>query len=416
VDTHHGRLVVIDSDPQRRASLAQLLSQLGHEVAIPGDSQEALRLAAAPETDLILLDLDFPPIKGRPLLEYLQADHTLQQTPVLLLADDHQTTRIIQALELGAADYLAPPVNQTLLRLRVSTQLEKNWFRERKLANLLLEDLLALERDLEIARSIQQSFLPETLPKLPGWEIAARFEPARMVAGDFYDVFPLASNRHVALVIADVCDKGVGAALFMAIFRSLIRAFAQYFPAGQPAQGLLVAAGSGLAQPPEPTIDSLALKSAVSLTNNYIATTHARASMFATMFFGMLDPATGHLLYINAGHNPPVLLSPTGIKTELRPTGPAVGLFPYLEFGVSEAQLAPGDLLFTYTDGVTEAHITDGQHFGEERLLELLAQPITTVAELLERITKHVQSHMAGASPFDDITLLAVRRTASVTE
>ena len=155
-----------------------------------------------------------------------------------------------------------------------------------------------LESELEIARRIQTSFLPAEIPQLPGWEIAARFQPAREVAGDFYDLFPLVQNRRLGLVIGDVCDKGVGAALFMALFRTLIRAFAQQHytlrwmdALGEDSPVRRTSTG----RPVLPSTGTSALKNAIELTNNYIANTHSSAHMFATVFVGVLDPSSGLL-------------------------------------------------------------------------------------------------------------------------
>ncbi|MFB2969258.1 SpoIIE family protein phosphatase [Aerosakkonema sp. BLCC-F183] len=242
--------------------------------------------------------------------------------------------------------------------------------------------------EIEKGRQIQKDFLPETLPQPEGWEIAAVFEPARQVAGDFYDSFPLVDGK-IGVVIADVCDKGVGSALFMALFRSLIRAIAQQ----------------------DYSDDRTALKNAMEFTNNYIATNHSRTNMFATMFFGVFDPKTGELNYVNGGHEPPIIMSPDGTKIRLKPTGPAVGMLPNLKFKVEQAQLKPGDILVSYTDGVPEAKDTEAQFFTEKQLLSLLEQPIASALSLLETIEAKVKQHIGKADQFDDITMLAVRRS-----
>jgi len=174
----------------------------------------------------------------------------------------------------------------------------------------------AMERELEIARRIQASFLPDNLPQPEGWELASRFEAAREVAGDFYDAFSLAGGKRIGLVVGDVCDKGVGAALFMSLFRSLIRAFAdQHYSLGWMDLLASDAPGSNMAEPLRSssvsrrrellTPGTTALKKAVVLTNDYIANNHGQTSMFATLFFGVLDPTTGTLTYINGGTSPP---------------------------------------------------------------------------------------------------------------
>ncbi len=275
---------------------------------------------------------------------------------------------------------------------------------------------ISFEHEMEIARQIQASFLPEELPQLPGWEMAARFQPARHVSGDFYDAFPLVQNRRLGLVIGDVCDKGVGAALFMALFRTLIRAFAQQHYALRWMGDLADLANEGPAQPVNrerpvlPSIGTSALKNAIELTNNYIATTHGSASMFATLFFGVLDPTNGQLMFVNGGHEYPILVNSAGVKGQLATTGPVVGLFPGARFDIHTVCIEPGDTLVAFTDGVTEARSSDGDLFGCERLSILVGQPVSTAAELLDRIQAGVQGHMGGADQSDDITLLAIRR------
>ncbi len=216
-----------------------------------------------------------------------------------------------------------------------------------------------IENDIQIARRIQQNFLPNTLPEVKGWEIGGRFQPAREVAGDFYDFFLMMGDRRLGIIIADVCDKGVGAALFMSLMRSLLRAFAMMSHNVNWAESLFedpTGSFSVKSQSGKLAIRANALKTAVVNTNEYITEHHLDLNMFATTFFGMLDPVTGTLLYINGGHPPVFIIAPDGtIKDRLEPTGPAVGMFPGAEFEIMDAHLEPGDLLLGYTDGVTDA-------------------------------------------------------------
>lgn len=273
----------------------------------------------------------------------------------------------------------------------------------------------ALDYELEKGRQIQRDFLPNELPKLPNWEIAACFYPARQVAGDFYDAFMLPGNR-VGLVIADVCDKGVGAALFMALFRSLIRVFS-----GQTRLGGLSIIGNdvdeGLMSLVDPQIttdlEQINALKAVALTNNYIAQEHAEMSMFATLFFGVLEPETGWLTYINGGHEPLFIIKDGVVKAKLNPTGPAVGMMPNMKFKVQQVCLEPGDILIGYTDGVTEAHNPDGKLFSDQRLLSLLQQTAPSASTLIENIKANLFTYINNAPQFDDITMLAVQRAFS---
>ena len=133
--------------------------------------------------------------------------------------------------------------------------------------------------------------------------------------------------------------------------------------------------------------------------------------MFATLFFGILDPDTGKLSYINGGHEPLYIVNPGGgVKAQLTTTGPAVGIEPTLSFRIQQTQMEPGDILLGYTDGVTEANAPDGSFFTVEKLISILDAPSSSVSELLDRIANNLQEHIGEAEQFDDITLLAIRR------
>jgi sigma-B regulation protein RsbU (phosphoserine phosphatase) len=292
----------------------------------------------------------------------------------LLNAQDPQTGRVIpfdsymQQLVEALASQAAVVLNNRML-------LERQ------------KELLIYEHDLQIGQQIQTNFLPSELPQPSGWEIAAGFRPARKVAGDFYDAFYIEDRTKICLIIADVCDKGVGAALFMALSRSLIRAFA----------GLNEDYETGVQDP-------------VEQTNDYILQNHENSNMFVTLFYGVLDLASGQLAYVNCGHNPPVIIGSTGVKMHLGPTAPAVGIFPGVEWKVQQTDLEPGDILFAFTDGVPEAHAADGSFFSEARLLQLLEQPAASAVALLDRVGESLHTHIGTATQFDDITMIVARR------
>ncbi len=253
----------------------------------------------------------------------------------------------------------------------------------------------ALERELEIGREIQAGFLPETLPQVEGWEFAAALMSAREVAGDFYDAFEL-PDGNIGLVIADVCDKGVGAALFMTLFRSLIRITAnqEYF--------------EHIESPSNSTTERL--QRAMLLTNNYIAETHQESGMFATIFFAILDPRSGRLTYINGGHEPPLIVQAGEVRESLRKTGPAIGAILGAKFDCRVVQLNPGEMFFAFTDGALEARDPHGDFFGRVRLLNTLQQRDCPANELVEMIRDELHRYVGTATQFDDITLLAMRR------
>ena len=255
------------------------------------------------------------------------------------------------------------------------------------------------ERDLEIGREIQSGFFPTALPETAGWELATHFQAARHVAGDFYDIFTLGRDNKIAIVIADVCDKGVGAALFMALFRSFIRVLS----GSVDSSGHLDTA-DGKAAPEK------ILRDTFRSINNYISITHEQAGMFATIFYGILDPQTGALTYINGGHEPPIITGSNGKKNFLEPTGPAVGLYPDLDFDVRSLILKPNDMLLAYTDGVTDSRNPAGDAFTKEQLVKMVGNSSGTAKDLIHKIKSRIEDHILGADQFDDVTLVALRR------
>jgi sigma-B regulation protein RsbU (phosphoserine phosphatase) len=268
----------------------------------------------------------------------------------------------------------------------------------------------ALDRELEKCRQIQKDFLPEKLPQLDNWHIEEFFFPASRVSGDFYDAFILPGG-YLGLVIGDVCDKGVGSALFMALFRSLLRIFAGE---AQLSRTLV----DSKSQTVGGTLDSASIRKydqveairAIALTNDYIAQEHSEMCMFATLFFGVLDPEYGNLIYVSGGHETVFVIDQNGIKAELLPTGPAVGLHPQIQFKYEQVQLKPGDILFAYTDGVIDARSSDEERFTRKRLSTLVSQPVSSAFELMERIGTHLFSHIGKAPQEDDITMLTLQR------
>jgi serine phosphatase RsbU (regulator of sigma subunit) len=385
-DTTAARILVVDDNEANRDLLVRRLRREGHATQVAVNGREALALLLGSAFDLILLDIMMPEMNGYELLEHMRGDDTLRHVPVILISALDDTDSIIKGIELGADDYLPKPFNPHILRARVGASLARKRLRDR-------EQLYArsLEREMDIAREIQAGFLPEELPAAAGWDLAAWFQPARRVGGDFYDAFPLHDGRRIGLVVADVCDKGVGAALFMALFRSLVRALAER---------MLTADGDSAAE----------AQQLISSVNDYIARTHSRANMFATLFFAILDPATGTLVYVNGGHEAPAVSGHDGVRTRLAPTGPAVGMLPGMAFAAASETIAAGETLVVFTDGVTDAIDADGARYTEQRLLDQLARPAGAAGDTLRRIQAEVQAHAGHATPFDDITLFVTHR------
>ncbi len=298
----------------------------------------------------------------------------------------------------------AGQIGSALENARLYSKLDDS-YRSLERANHKIETYSkALHAEMEKGRKIQRDFLPAQIPQLPGWEIAFYFHPARQVSGDFYDAFLLPGDL-VGLVIADVCDKGVGSALFMALFRSLIRVFSGQINL----QGVSVPGTDNHSS--DSSGDELyqALH-AVSLTNDYIAQEHGEEGMFATLFFGVLDPQSGKLTYVNGGHEALILFNQSGIKERLKATGPVVGMMTEVEYSVQQVQMEPDDFLIGYTDGVTEAMSPENILFSKKRFLSLLEKPAVSASQLIEQIKIDIFNHIGDAPQFDDITMIAVHR------
>jgi hypothetical protein len=242
-----------------------------------------------------------------------------------------------------------------------------------------------VQQELALAWQIQSSFLPRDLPDVMGWQVAAALEPARQTSGDFYDVIPLPNGR-LGVVVADVADKGLGAALYMALSRTLIRTYALQYHA-RPDYVLRVA--------------------------NRRILMDSDAKQFVTVFYGVLDPLAGTLTYCNAGHNPPYLLSAQSRDPvqELGGTGIPLGIFEGETWGQASVQIRPGDVLFVYSDGITDAEDDRGEFFGEKRLLDVARSCAGHSAqEAQETVLGAVHQFVGDAPQFDDITLMIVAR------
>ncbi|MBA2964363.1 MULTISPECIES: PP2C family protein-serine/threonine phosphatase [Ramlibacter] len=379
------RILVVDDLEINRDLLVRRVSRLGHEARTAVDGVAALELLGAQAWDLVLLDITMPGMDGYETLRRIKADPAIADTPVIMVSAIDQIDSVVRCLELGADDYLVKPFNPVLLQARIESSLAK-----KRLADHRRARYDALSRELAIGRRIQRGFLPQALPRPSGWELAACCVPARQVSGDFYDVFELPSGA-LALVLADVCDKGVGAALYMALFRTLLRAMSTH---GAPDEA-----------------PAATLARAVGFVNDYSVSVHGHENMFSTLFFALLRLDDGSLHYLNAGHESPLLVGSAG-TSRLEPTGPAVGLVEGQRWAIGTATLEPGARLLAYTDGVTEAMGLHGA-FGEPALLASVAEPFDAPGGLIRRLQERVAQHVGTLEPHDDITLLCVARAGA---
>ena len=393
------RVLIVGHSASDREALERAVLEEGHVPLVAGEAAEALeRLRAAP-FDLVLLDAHLPVMGGAEFLGTVRSDPECALVPVVVVSAADELDVIARALEAGADDWLPIVFRPAMLRARLDAALNRTQLRNTR----------GLRREMEVARNIQRDFLPESLPVARGVQLEAALEPARQVSGDFYDAFMLAPSGTIILVVGDVCDKGVGAALFMALFRSLIRASAD--PVGGGAIQMIGGRRTLVRQSLEAATPADLLTRVAGFTNDYIARLHGRTNMFATVFLAALTPSTGQFDYVNAGHEPAIVLAPDGAIQELRPTGPALGLMPDMLFGAGEGTLGRDHCIFAFTDGLVEARSPAGEAFGAERLWDALRANTTVPARLVRGVMEALNAFTGQAEPHDDVTLLAATRT-----
>lgn len=381
------------------AVLVRPVEQEGYLVFVAAQVDDAFgRLRAAP-FDLVIVDVETPGMGGARFVEALRGDDAFANLPVIVVSAADDMDAIERCLESGADDYLPKVFGSAVLRARVSAALDRR----------RLQDSQDLRKEMAVARNIQRDFLPESLPEVRGVQLEAALHPARQVSGDFYDAFLLAPSGNLFLVVGDVCDKGVGAALFMALFRSLIRASAD--PVGGGAISMIGARRTLVMQSLESATPADLLTRVAGFTSNYIARLHGRTNMFATVFMAVLDPVYGRIDYLNAGHEPALVVAPDGNVRELRPTGPALGLMPDAPFTAKGGTLEPGHSLFVFTDGLVEARSPTAEGFGSARLREVLrTQGAASATELVRGVVDALKGFTRQAEPHDDLTMLVARR------
>lgn len=255
------------------------------------------------------------------------------------------------------------------------------------LALLALEvaDRVALKRDLEVARDIQNWLVPHTPPQLPGLDIAFTTRPANTVAGDYYDVLSMpaaGASPAVLFVVADVAGKGIPAGLLMACFRSCLRTLAD---------------------------TTRELPDLIARLHSFCCTDSYSGRRFTTAFLAQYDAATGSILYVNAGHNPPLLRRASGPIVQLEAGGVPFGVFADAAYEIGQLSVCPGDLLLIYTDGVVEAVNETGEEYGLDRLRTFVRDTVSSSAGFQQQLFASIDAFTGKASQQDDITCLIVQ-------
>ena len=341
-------------------------------------------LKDTPDIEIILLDINMPEMDGLTMLAKVNE----MQNPalrVIMVSAYGDLANIRQAMNNGAFDFVMKPINLADLSMTIEKAIEQiNYVHESQKEHSQLE---SLKKDLTMARDIQQYFLPQMFPPFPEnsdrLDIYASMEAAKDIGGDFYDFFRI-DNDHLAFVIGDVCGKGIPAALFMAVSRTIIRS-----------KG--VQCGSA---------------GACMTESNRLLEAYSADCMFVTVFYAIYNTKTGIVAYANAGHNPPLLLRNDGTVEELpRSKNMMLGVFDMAAFEEDSLQLEPGDTLVMFTDGVTEAMNPDETEFGTERLKMTLGGLVgKSSQQIIGGVRAAIKDFTDGAEQSDDITMLVVKR------
>jgi phosphoserine phosphatase RsbU/P len=327
-----------------------------------------------------------PRCNGYEVLERMGESADLRDVPVVMLSADSELDSVVRCIKLGAVDYLQKPFNPVLLRARVGATLEK-----KRLRDEAQRHLARLEQDLDAGRKLQLAMVPtefpEPTPERPV-EVSARMVPAREVGGDLYDVFT-AENGKLCFLIGDVSGKGVASALFMARTKSLLRTIASM---------------------PREDGGAASAGEIVSRVNRELCQDND-IMMFVTLFFGVLNGRTGLLEFCNAGHDAPFLIRPDGLGRVSGTRAMALGVLDGIDYPTDRLEVAPGESLFLFTDGITEATDAEGGMFTETRLAPVLSDNAAArPAKLVSAVSEAVAHFLGDTRPSDDITALALRR------
>ncbi|MGB0681914.1 MAG: PP2C family protein-serine/threonine phosphatase [Magnetovibrionaceae bacterium] len=381
------RTLVIDDDPGLERMIKDHPPSCAdgrHDFVFARTNDAAVDVLLHDKTlDVAMVAVDNPELAGLDIFRRL--GDVKVRIPRIALMSRTDLGTIRAAMNGGAADFLAKPIRRddldsTINRVFADCEARRHaWRTEAQLA--------ALEREVDVARNLQSQILPGSFEAPEGIEIFARMEPAKAMSGDFFDLFEIDDNRF-GFVIADVSGKGVPAAFFMAVARTLIRATAL----------------TGVS--PGECLDRA----------NLLLCHHQVSGMFVSVFYGVVDRDTWELTYANGGHNTPFVIDG---KTQLvRPLvggdGVVLGVQDMLPYEEGAIILHPGDSLFLYTDGVSEAFNKDREQFSEQRLMDRLGdQGVSPVDQAVEAIFAAVAEHTAGAAQSDDMTAVMVRRSAN---
>jgi sigma-B regulation protein RsbU (phosphoserine phosphatase) len=380
------KIMVVDDEPDLEPMIRQKFRRQirdgVYEFVFASNGLDALsKLIEFPEIGVILSDINMPEMDGLTLLLKLkELKNPGLKTVIVSAYGDMENIRT--AMNRGAFDFLTKPISFDDLEITISKTMEEILHLRRSQQEH--DELISIQQDLNTAREIQQAILPKTFPPFPertDFSLYATMLPAREVGGDFYDYFMIDNDR-LGFVIGDVSGKGVPAAIFMAVSRTLIRA-----------TGL-----KGI--PPD---------ECMRYVNNMLCN-ESVSCMFVTVFYGILNTRSGEVEYVNCGHNPPYLVNQHGVSKLAMTGGTILGCMENFNYRSGTITLNPGDRMFLYTDGVTEAFNNQLEDYGEQNLEKFLDHNrAIPLADLVKNSMSEVQLFAVDAPQSDDITYLAVQ-------
>jgi sigma-B regulation protein RsbU (phosphoserine phosphatase) len=391
VETMQTRILIADDQPDVIGALHMLLKANGYATESVSSPAELLETIARQEFDLILMDLNYArdTTSGREGLDLLEQLTALESTPPIIVMTGWATVGIaVEAMQHGVTDFVEKPwtnakllqsLQKQILLGRERKELARSNVRQKQANQEVASQLHRHEQEIAEARAIQEGFLPKEIHQIPGYELASAWQSARVVGGDYFDVLPLGGET-LGLCIADVAGKGMPAALLMSNLQAAVRGFAS---ADLPTEELCA------------RLNALLYRNMAS-------------DRFITFFYAQLDGASRVLQYVNAGHNPPVVLHQDGSHDRLTEGGGVFGVFPSQKFTRGTAQLQPGDRVVLFTDGVTEASDADDEEFGEERLVRVLQRNTASSANELQAKIMQAAGDFCRGHWHDDATLLVL--------
>jgi sigma-B regulation protein RsbU (phosphoserine phosphatase) len=377
-------ILVVDDDAMSRRVLAQLLNAAGYDCRVSKDGSEALEIIHAKPPSLLLLDFDMPGLNGAEVLKRLRSDEdpAVAQIPAIMLTAHGSEQSEVSCLQAGADDFVMKPVNASVLRARIETQLRlRSMRRQLERQNDELEKWRRdLERDLAAARLTQQSLIPQKPLVLPGWQVATCYRPVIQVGGDIYGWLQMKNGR-VLFWIADGTGHGAAAALLTTLAKLLFQ-------------------------------HGLEHDTPVSLME---AVDHDFRSIFGsrsfmTAMFVALDPATGHAGVVGAGHPPLLVARHNGTTQSIASVAPPLGLIKRAAFSETPIDLKPGDAFLLYTDGLLRWSKDERQRLNPRQLEKALDHSAPSAEAFLKRIVAQTAPDNSAKTAPDDVAAIAVRR------